>query len=170
MPEPRVTRPRFPPGYVDHPQALLPWPEVEQRLAEAKSYWLCTVRPDGRPHAVPKWGVWLNGRIYFDGSPETRHARNIAHNPHVSMHLESGDEAVILEGVCRASPRPAPKLGLRLAEAYAAKYALFGYSPKPDQWDGGGLFVVTPRVVLAWTRFTEDPTKFLLDEDTIVPE
>jgi hypothetical protein len=163
MTEPRVTRPRFPPGYVDHPQRLLTWEYVEQRLAEAKSYWLCTVRPDGRPHAIPKWGVWLDGKGYFDGSPETRHARNIAGNPQVVLHLESGDEAIIVEGVCRAAPKPTPKLGKRLAEAYAAKYAQFGYSPQPDQWDHGGLFEVIPRKVLAWTKFNEDPTKFLLE-------
>jgi len=165
MSEPRVTRPRFPAGYVDHPQAFVPWSHVEQRLTQAKSYWLCTVRPDGRPHAVPKWGVWLDGKIYFDGSPETRHARNIAENPHVTLHLESGDEAVIVEGLCRASPKPVPELGRRLAEAYAAKYALFGYSPAPDQWDNGGLFEILPQTVLAWTKFDQDPTKFLLPSE-----
>jgi hypothetical protein len=30
----------------------------------------------------------------------------------------------------------------------------------PDQWDNGGLFEVTPQTVLAWTKFTDDPTKF----------
>jgi hypothetical protein len=160
---PKITRPHFPEGYVDHPKALLTWELVEQKLAGAKNYWLCTVRPDGRPHAVPKWAVWVDGKLYFDGSPSTRHARNLAKNPHVSLHLESGDEVVIVEGTGHASPRPSPGLGARLAQAYAAKYAALGYAPQADQWDQGGLFEIAPQTVLAWTKFTDDPTKFVLE-------
>lgn len=78
MSSPHITRPHFPPGYDEHARALLSWSYVEQRLTHAINYWLCTVRPDGRPHAVPKWAVWQ-----ADGSPATRHARNIATHPHV---------------------------------------------------------------------------------------
>ena len=165
MTAPRITRPHFPPGYIGRPIALLEWSQVETRLVSAKNYWLCSVRPDGRPHAVPIWGVWLDGWLYFDGSPETRHAHNIAKNPQVSLHLESGDEAVILEGRALVAPKPLPELGQRLAQAYGEKYALFGYSPQPEQWDGGGLFAILPRVALAWTKFTEDPTKFVFEAD-----
>jgi hypothetical protein len=49
-----------------------------------------------------------------------------------------------------------------LARAYAGKYAELGYSPEPTQWDDGGLFEIVPRVILAWTKFSEDPTKFTL--------
>ncbi len=164
MSGPKASLPHFPPGYVEHAKALLPWSQVEKKLAEAGNYWLCTVRPDGRPHAIPKWGVWVDGKVYFDGSPETRHARNIAGNPEVIVHLESGAEAVIVEGTCTAAPKPTPELGRRLADAYAAKYAARGYAPKPDSWDNGGLYAVTPRTVFAWTLFTDDPTKFVFEE------
>jgi nitroimidazol reductase NimA-like FMN-containing flavoprotein (pyridoxamine 5'-phosphate oxidase superfamily) len=158
---PRSVRPKFPKGYVDHPVGMVPWSEVEGRLAGAKNYWLCTVRPDGSPHAVPKWGVWVDGRIYFDGSPETRHARNIAANPRVVLHLESGDAATMVEGTVRAMARPSAAEARSVSAAYGAKYRREGYAPKPDQWDEGGLFVLTPRRVLAWTEFTKDPTKFV---------
>lgn len=36
---------------------LLPWSHAEQRLRDARRYWLTTVRADGRPHATPLWGV-----------------------------------------------------------------------------------------------------------------
>jgi hypothetical protein len=136
---------------------------VEQRLAEAKNYWLCTVRPNGHPHVVPKWGVWVDGKIYFDGSPDTRHARNILENPAVALHLESGDEAVILEGTARAVQKPSPGLAGQVARAYSAKYAALGYAPGPDQWDNGGLYEISVRIALAWTKFTDDPTKFVFD-------
>lgn len=159
---PQVTRPHFPKGYVDNPREMVSWSYVEQRLTDAKHYWLCSVRPEGRPHAIPIWAVWVNGRIYFDGSPETRHARNIAQNPYVAVHLESGEEVVIMEGTARAIVRPSPELGAQVAQAYTTKYVTMGYAPAPDQWDNGGLFEITPHKAIAWTSFAEDPTKFIL--------
>jgi hypothetical protein len=163
MKKPRRSRPHFPKGYVENPQALLPWSHVQQRLMEAKNYWLCTVRPNGHPHVVPKWGVWVEDKFYFDGSPDTLHARNIALNPSVSLHLESGDEVVILEGLAQALLKPSPDLALKVARAYSAKYVTLGYAPAPDQWDTGGLFEITVRLALAWTKFTDDPTKFVFE-------
>jgi len=165
MNEPRISRPRFPHGYVENPQALLPWSHVVQRLTDARNYWLCTVRPNGHPHVIPFWAVWVEDRIYFDGSPETRHARNIAANQYVALHLESGDDVVIIEGISYASSKPSPALGLNLAQAFAQKYAALGYSPEPDQWDNGGLFELIPHKALAWTKFTDDPTRFIFEAE-----
>jgi nitroimidazol reductase NimA-like FMN-containing flavoprotein (pyridoxamine 5'-phosphate oxidase superfamily) len=163
MTDPKISRPHFPKGYLENPKALLPWSHVEQRLSDALHYWLCTVRPDGRPHAVPKWAVYVDAKIYFDGSPETRHARNIAQNPQVVLHLESGEDVIIVEGTAKEYGKPAAELALQIAQAYAQKYADRGYAPEPDQWDEGGLFEITPHTVIAWTQFTDDPTRFTLE-------
>ncbi len=162
---PLVTRPHFPKGYVDNPSGLLTWEQVEARLAETRQYWLCSVRPNDRPHAIPVWGIWVNSHIYFDGSPETRHARNIALNPFVNLHLESGEKVVIMEGSAREI-RPGKELAIRIAQSYSAKYASLGYSPEPASWDGGGLFEIEPHVVIAWTSFMDDPTKFIFPVGT----
>jgi nitroimidazol reductase NimA-like FMN-containing flavoprotein (pyridoxamine 5'-phosphate oxidase superfamily) len=165
MSQPIISRPRFPSGYLENPKGLLPWSHVEEELGHAKNYWLCSVRTNGHPHVIPKWAVWVDNKIYFDGSPETRHARNIAANPHVSMHLESGDNVVIVEGVARAVEKPNRDLAKKIADAYSAKYAELGYAPEPSQWDEGGLFEVIPQSALAWTKFTDDPTKFVFSTD-----
>jgi nitroimidazol reductase NimA-like FMN-containing flavoprotein (pyridoxamine 5'-phosphate oxidase superfamily) len=159
---PTVSRPDFPDGYVNNPRSTVSWDFVISRLIEAKGYWLCSVRPDGRPHVVPRWGVFLEGRFYYDGSPETRHARNIVQNPRVSLHLESASQVIIAEGSSRPVGKPERQLAARIAQSYAAKYAVDGYAPEPTQWDGGGLYEFTPHKVLAWTNFTEDPTRFTL--------
>ncbi len=160
---PKVTRPSFPKGYVDHPISEVSWEYVEKRLIEAINYWLCSVRPDGRPHVIPRWGAYLDGRFYYDGSPETRHALNILQNPQVSLHLESGNDVVIMEGTSQPAGKPDPDLARRLSRAYCAKYASDGYAPTPTQWDEGGLYIFTPRQCLAWTKFFENPTKFILE-------
>ena len=157
----QVIRPQLPKGYADNPASFVTWDWVAAQLSESKNYWLCTVRPDGRPHVVPRWGVFLDEKFYYDGSPETRHAQNLTTNPHVSLHLESGEKAIILEGTSTPASKPDPAFAKRLSEAFRAKYAALGYSPEPTQWDEGGLFIFTPRQCLAWTVFFENPTKFV---------
>jgi len=169
MTTPKISRPTFPKGYVDNPVSYVDWDWVAAQLTESKNYWLCSVRPPssdaqgGRPHVVPRWCVFVDGKIYYDGSPETRHAQNIAANPHISVHLESGDQVIILEGISIPAGKPSAELAKRLVEEYRRKYSQQGYSPEPTQWDEGGLYVFTPRQCIAWTAFTENPTKFTFE-------
>lgn len=162
MNSPKITRPKFPKGYVDKPTAFLTWDWVAERLAESKHYWLCSVRPNGRPHVIPRWGVFVDNKFYYDGSPETRHARNLEKNPHVTLNLENGSQAIFLEGISKSAGKPSAELGKRLSEAYK-KYTDVGYAPEPNSWDEGGLYVFTPRQCIAWSNFTEDPTKFVFE-------
>jgi hypothetical protein len=148
---------------VDNPTSEVAWDYVVEQLTEALHYWLCTTRPDGRPHVVPRWCVYVDGRIYYDGSDQTRHAQNLAHNPKMALHLEDGEKAVILEGVGGPADKPDPDLARRLSDEYKRKYAARGYSPEPSQWDEGGLYVFVPRQCIAWTSFGENPTKFLFE-------
>jgi hypothetical protein len=152
--QPRTERPQVPEGYglPTDDTGLLPWAWAEENLTRAMNFWFATTRPDGRPHATPVWGVWHEGSLYFDGSPETRRMKNIAANPNVSVHLESGDEVVILEGTAAPVPAPPdPKLAAELASIYSTKYAAHEYKPTPDQWDNGGLYEMRPRIGLGWT-------------------
>ena len=61
----KIVRPRFPKGYVDRPTSEVSLQEVEKRLSESKHYWMCSVYPDGRPHVVPRWAVYVDGKIYY---------------------------------------------------------------------------------------------------------
>lgn len=163
-PAPTPDRPDFPEGYglPETAEGQLTWGQVETRLRESQHYWIGSVRPDGRPHAVPRWGVWLEGRFWYDGAPTTRHTRNVEANPAVTLTLESGTEVVIVEGESHATRAEPEGLGARLAEAFG-KYAEAGYSPTADSWsgeDGGGLRVISPRRVLAWFAFPQDCTRF----------
>lgn len=164
MTTPKISRPTFPKGYVEHPSSYVDWNWVTTQLTDSKNYWLSSTRPDGRPHTVPRWAVYVDGNIYYDGSPETRHNRNIEINPNVTVHLESGDHVVILEGTSAPAGKPSEELDAKLVEAYRKKYAQHGYSPDPHQWDEGGLYVFTPRQCITWTSFVDNPTKFTFEE------
>ena len=165
VPDPSRDRPVMPDGYgvPVGDEGLLDWSQVEERLVASDQYWMATTRPDGRPHVVPRWGVWVDGRLYYDGAPTTVHARNLAGNPACTLHLEDGWKAVVVDGSSAPATPPGPLLGARLSAAFAAKYAARGYEPAADAWEGpgaGGLSVFTPTKAVAWFDFPNDVTRF----------
>jgi PPOX class probable F420-dependent enzyme len=83
---------------VKHPGEKLPWAETEKRLIEARTYWIATTRPDGRPHIAPVWGVWTDDTFIFETSSRSAKARNVAVNPSIVLHLDHTPTAVIVEG------------------------------------------------------------------------
>lgn len=145
----------LPDGY-GTPGTLLSWEPVERRLATAKRYWVSTTRADGRPHAVPVDGLWIDGALYFGGSPRTVTARNLALNPAVVVHLEDADSAVIVEGTCEVVV-PEEAFVQRLLAAAKEKY---GFGPPADAYRSG-VRTLAPAVVLAWTSLPVDATRFV---------
>jgi nitroimidazol reductase NimA-like FMN-containing flavoprotein (pyridoxamine 5'-phosphate oxidase superfamily) len=162
--DPQRSRPVMPAGYgvPESDEGMLDWSWAVDRLETALNYWFGTTRPGGRPHVMPGWAVWLDGELYFEGSPLTRRARNLAGNPAVVVHLESGDEVVILEGEAREVGKPDRALAERLAAGFTAKYAAttYNYRPPPEQWDRGGLWVMRPRVAFGWSEFPGNTTRW----------
>jgi nitroimidazol reductase NimA-like FMN-containing flavoprotein (pyridoxamine 5'-phosphate oxidase superfamily) len=160
---PSASRPQLPPEYgvSRSTKGLLPWSHVTERMTQATHYWVCTVGPGDRPHATPVDGIWLDDRLYFGGSPQTRRQRNLVANPAVCVHLESGTDVVILHGDAHAQ-RPDRLLAKRLAEASAKKY---GYAPKPEEYEKSGVHAFRPRVVFAWTQLPKDATRWQIPDN-----
>lgn len=163
--QPETGRPLLPKDYgvPDSDEGVLPWSWAVERLERAANYWFSTTRPDGRPHAMPAWAVWLDGSIYFDGSPETRRGRNLAQNPAIVIHLDSGDEVVVLEGEAHLTGKPERELAERLAAALGAKYGP-KYVPEPDTWDQGGLYRLHLKVAFGWSEFPTTMTRWRFPE------
>jgi hypothetical protein len=146
MPEPRAARPLIPRGYGVPADAsgaeLLPWSWASERLADARSYWLCTTRADGRPHAMPVWAVWLDDALWFSTGRESQKSRNLARDARCVVHLESGDDVVVLEG--EAVEDTNGERFQRFAAVYEAKYA---YRVTPEL---GAVYVFRPRSAYTW--------------------
>jgi hypothetical protein len=150
---PHAGRPDMPAGYglapVNAQTDLMAWQHVEEQLRTKRNYWIGSTYPDGRPHAIPVWGVWLDGALYFSTDPKSRKGRNLAANPQVVAHLESGDDVVILEGrVVRAAD---PAVLAKADQAYHAKYA---FHLTGDQAAPGLVYELRPNKVLAWLEST----------------
>ncbi len=147
-PKPKVGRPSMPKDYgLKGPRSgsgLIPWQRAERQLAQSRNYWIGTVRPDGRPHAMPVWGLWLDGAFLFSTSRSSQKARNLARNPALVVHLESGDDVVILEGAAEEVVDPA-WLG-RFVDAYDSKYQVRVDAGDPKNV----IYALRVRTAFAW--------------------
>jgi pyridoxine/pyridoxamine 5'-phosphate oxidase len=120
------------------------WAAVGAKLTQARNYWISSIRPDGKPHAMPVWGLWLDGALYFSTSRGSRKGRNLAANPSIVAHLESGDDLVVLEGTVEEVVDPA--VLLRYADGYEVKYDI-----RPDTSKAEDVtYVVVPSVAFSW--------------------
>jgi Pyridoxamine 5'-phosphate oxidase len=141
------------------------WSDADRLLTESRVYWIASVRPDGRPHVVPSDGIWLDDALYFGGSPETVHMRNVHADGRAVAHVGDGLEAaVIVEGAV-AHETPERPTAERLAGANNAKYADYGMTMTADAYLETGVTALRARRVLAWTRFPENATRFVFADD-----
>jgi len=114
------------------------WSAARTQLERSNMYWLTTVRPDGRPHVTPLFGVSLDGAVYFVTGPDERKAKNLAKNAAcvitIGCNNISGQD-VIVEG---NAERVRDEARLRqLAAAWAAKYADAEGAGLGDDWRFG---------------------------------
>ena len=122
MPEPG--RLRLPKGYGEFEPFTIEtapsWDDIEPRLEFSKNYWIAVSDAAG-PHSVPVWGIWSDLSFIFSSDPKSRKGRAIAAGSSCQMHLESGDEVVIVTG--RIEPLPSDLL-VRFLDAYKEKYGV----------------------------------------------
>lgn len=127
-------------------EGLLEWSWVNEQMEKGRNYWVSTTRPDGRPHAAPVWGVWLNDTLYFGTARSSRKGRNLEQSAEIVVHSESGDETVIIEGTVEQVDDI--DILTDIADAMAQKYP--PYKPDPEPEPGTIMYQVVARVVFAW--------------------
>ena len=129
-------------GIDDYPHTPLAWDWVTERLTAARNYWVVSIRPSGRPHSVPVWGVWADDAFHFATDPLSVTATSLKQNPQAVVNLESGDDVVIIEGVFELHDSTDA-----IRDAFNAKYEM--------PWGADEtipVFSLNPRKVLAWTE------------------
>jgi len=125
LPVPRTERPQIPGyGISKSKTGLLPWKWAVKTLADSREYWIVTVRPDGRPHAMIIWGLWFDNAFWFGTGSKTQKARNLGKNPNCVVGTQNASEAAILEGVAEIITDPA--LRKKLEPSSLRKYGMSG--------------------------------------------
>src|ERR1700730_9533320 len=132
----------------------IPWSRALKQLEDVPSptsFWLATVRPDGRPHMAAVGALWGDGKFYFVSGAGTRKSRNIAENANCVISVSLGDLDLAVEGTAvRVTDMPTlTRIAARYADqgwaasategAITAAYSAPSAGPAP--WN---LYVVTP--------------------------
>ena len=140
-------------GIPESKDGMLGWEFVEENMTTDRFYWVTSIRPDGKPHVRPTWGVWVEGTFYCGGGERTRWVRNLSTNTDIVVHREDAEEVVIIEGTAERIDDETADATLieRLDTAYAEKY---------DIHHGTPFFAVRPDVVFAWSNYPTDATQW----------
>lgn len=109
-------------GIPDDLDGVLPWDWAHERLVASRCYWVATANAEGRPHAMPVWGVWLDDPegLFFSCAPEARKTRNLAANPATTIAVDSTREVVSVEGTASALESATEQE--QAGQAFFAKY------------------------------------------------
>jgi hypothetical protein len=78
----------------------------------------------------------------------------------LAIHIEIGDEVVIVEGTATELVAPGPPLGDEILAGYAKYKAATGYEASADHWTLGGLWELRPIKAFAWSTFPADMTRY----------
>jgi hypothetical protein len=162
MSGPVADRPHMP-GYdvlpADAGSGLIPWAEAERRLTVSHDYWCATVGPDGRPHVMPVWGVWLGEQLWFSSGLQSRKARDLAVDPRCTLTTDDAQNPVVVDGV---AVQVSGAGGIAaFVDAMNRKYDA-GMTTDFLNPVVNGTFAVRPERVIALTHddFTGSPTRW----------
>lgn len=133
----------------DVTEGMLTWEWVDEQMEKSRNYWICTTRPNGNPHAAPVWGIWLDNTLYFGTGKTSVKVKNINHNNHVVVHLESGDDTLIIEGILVDSEE-SPELKHTIDKAYAKKYPPYDPTQEDGDTDDAIRYRLIPHKIMAW--------------------
>lgn len=124
--------------------------ELDTFLSEPHIAVVATTGPSGKPHAMPVWYLWRDGKVLFHTGPESKKLRNLRKNGRISVVVDTKTapyKVVVIEGTARELPGDLNLsrevaihyLGQKNGEAYAAR------SSEPSR-----LVEVTPTKVISW--------------------
>jgi Pyridoxamine 5'-phosphate oxidase len=83
--------------------AEIPWGRPRDLLAKDTpeadlTFFVATVRADGRPHSAGVGAIWVDDAVYFTSGPDTLKSRNLAVNPACSVGVRLRGIDLVLEG------------------------------------------------------------------------
>jgi hypothetical protein len=111
------------PRFSDDGATATPWHDGRRILEQAQTYWLSTVRADGRPHVTTVAAVWAEGALHVATGDGEQKRRNLATNPCCVLTTGcNGFEG--MDVVVEAEAVEVVEAGQleRVADAFVAKY------------------------------------------------
>jgi hypothetical protein len=112
------------PRFGDTEAEPTPWSTAEQILDTAETFWVCTVRRDGRPHVTTLLAVWVDDALNFVTGENEQKAVNLRANDKVILttgcNTFSEGIDIVVEGTAQRVTEPSALQ--RIADRYKSKY------------------------------------------------
>lgn len=124
--------------------------ELDAFLSEPHIAVVATSGPTGKPHAMPIWYAWRDGKVLFHTGGDSKKARNLRKNSRVSVVVDTKVapyKVVVIEGTARELPGDAA-LARDVAIAYLGPKQGARYAERSGE--PGTLVEVTPTKVMSW--------------------
>jgi nitroimidazol reductase NimA-like FMN-containing flavoprotein (pyridoxamine 5'-phosphate oxidase superfamily) len=126
--------------------------EVDQFLLEQRTIRLATATPQGQPHVVPLWFVWVDHTVFMNSTLGNVTVQNIQRNPAAAGSIDDGDTYAHLRGVLvRGRVERAdddPRLDT-VMHRWSEKY--MGGNPLPyARWKNRAWFRLVPEHLASW--------------------
>lgn len=98
----------------------IPWNEAANRFAAGGTFWMATVRGDGRPHVRPILAVWVDDALHVVASTSSRKWANLGRITRCSLSTGAPALDLVVEGdVVRVTDAGTLR---RVADVYESKY------------------------------------------------
>jgi PPOX class probable F420-dependent enzyme len=132
--------------------------EARRTFRDTRVVHVGSVLPDGAPHVVPLWFVWLEDAVYVSCRRESRVWRNVRRDPRVALQFNRGTTWTEQAGVLvrgKAEPLPPEESAAKRAlsawfEKYRAELAGYGFAAYTEQVKDPALIRVRPDRLTAW--------------------
>ena len=125
--------------------------ELDSFLAEHNIAVVATSGPKGKPHAMPVWYAWRDGKVLFHTGEESKKVRNLRNNSRISVVVDTKTapyKVAVIEGAARLLPGDSA-----LAQEVAIHYLgeTIGRQYVSRSAGGPGTLVeVTPQRIISW--------------------
>lgn len=124
--------------------------ELDAFLSEPHIAVVATTGPTGKPHAMPIWYLWRDGKVLFHTGADSKKMRNLRGNDRVSVVVDSKVapyKVVVVEGTAKEVAGDKA-----LAKEVAIHYlgAVQGERYASQSTEPGTLVEVSPTKVISW--------------------
>jgi PPOX class probable F420-dependent enzyme len=132
--------------------------EIRRTFRDSRVVHVGSLLPDGAPHVVPLWFVWLEEAVYVSCRRESRVCRNLRRDPRVALQFDRGVAWTEQAGVVatgKAELLPADEPGAKRAlsawfEKYRGELAGYGFAAYTEQIKEPVMIRVRPDRLVTW--------------------
>ncbi len=137
--------------------------EARRTFRDVRVVHVGSLLPDGAPHVVPLWFVWLPDGVYVTSRKRSQLWSNLTRDPRVSLVVRRGEAwteqaGILVRGRAELLGREHPEAKQAFSawfEKYRSELAGFGFSAYTQQVHEPVVFVVRPEHLSSWIHARE---------------